>query len=248
MAAGSLILESMETTKGGRSTGRRVLVVDDEAMVLEVVGRYLERDGFEVETAADGHTALALAGEWAPDIIVLDLMLPGVDGLEVCRTLRKRSDVPIVMVTARSEETERVVGLELGADDYVVKPFSPRELVARIKAILRRVPAAGAADDVGKAMRFDGLVIHPSTRRVEVDGRPVDLTAREFDLLAFLASHPGQVFTRDQLMDDVWDYTFAGDASTVTVHIRRVREKVEADPKRPRFIKTVWGVGYKFEP
>lgn len=227
---------------------RRVLVVDDEPMVLEVVERYLKREGFEVQTAGDGDKALVLAGTWGPDLIVLDLMLPGTDGLEVCRALRKQSSTPIIMVTARGEETDRVVGLELGADDYVVKPFSPRELVARIKAVLRRSQGGDAPASAGKALRFHGLSIHPETRRVEVGGNPVELTAREFDLLSFLASHPGQVFTREQLMNDVWDYTFAGDSSTVTVHIRRVREKIEADPMRPRFIKTVWGVGYKFEP
>lgn len=224
---------------------QRVLVVDDEPMVVEVVERYLKRDGFEVATAGDGDKALALAGTWGPDLVVLDLMLPGTDGLEVCRALRRQSTIPVIMVTARGEETDRVVGLELGADDYVVKPFSPRELVARIKAVLRR--SAEAPRPAGSGLRFNGLSIEPETRRVEVGGTPVELTAREFDLLCFLASRPGQVFSREQLMNDVWDYTFAGDPSTVTVHIRRLREKIEPEPMRPRFIKTVWGVGYKFE-
>ncbi len=226
---------------------QRVLVVDDEPMVVEVVERYLKRDGFEVATAGDGDKALALASTWVPDLVVLDLMLPGTDGLEVCRALRRQSTVPVIMVTARGEETDRVVGLELGADDYVVKPFSPRELVARIKAVLRRSAAAEAPRPAGKRLRFSGLSIEPETRRVEAGGTPVELTAREFDLLCFLASRPGQVFSREQLMNDVWDYTFAGDPSTVTVHIRRLREKIEPEPMRPRFIKTVWGVGYKFE-
>ena len=225
----------------------KVLVVDDEPMVAEVVGRYLRLEGYEVETADDGEKALHLAREWAPDLVVLDLMLPGIDGLEVCRTLRQEGKVPIVMLTARGEETDRIVGLELGADDYVVKPFSPRELVARIKAVLRRSTAEAASPASAGALHFRDLSINPRTRVVEARGDQVQLTAKEFDLLYYLAAHPGQVFTREQLMNDVWDYTYAADASTVTVHVRRLREKIEADPVRPRFIKTVWGVGYKFE-
>ncbi len=225
----------------------RVLVADDEPMVTEVVERYLARDGFEVATTGDGSEALSLAHSWSPDLVVLDLMLPGLDGLEVCRQLRKEGSMPIVMLTARGEETDRIVGLELGADDYVVKPFSPRELVARIKAVLRRTAAEGRPASAGEALRLSGVVINPKTRQTEVNSQPVALTAKEFDLLYYLASHPGQVFTREQLMNDVWDYTFAGDASTVTVHIRRLREKIEPDPMRPRYVKTVWGVGYKFE-
>ena len=224
----------------------RVLVVDDQPTVTEVVERYLLREGYDVSIAADGAEALRLAGEWAPDLVVLDLMLPIVDGLEVCRRLRKETQVPIIMLTARGEETDRVVGLEMGADDYVVKPFSPRELVARVKSVLRRT-AAGPVQAPGGALRFQGMVISPQTRAVTVDGGDVRLTAKEFDLLLFMATCSGQVFTRAQLMDQVWDYTYAGDASTVTVHVRRLREKVEADPMKPRFIKTVWGVGYKFE-
>jgi DNA-binding response OmpR family regulator len=226
----------------------RVLVVDDEPIVTEGVERYLSREGFDVTTAADGEQALALARTWSPDIVLLDLMLPGIDGLEVCRTLQKESDVSIIMLTARGEETDRIVGLEVGADDYVVKPFSLRELVARVKAVLRRTNREPAPPTAGDALRYNGLTINPRTRAVETDGRQPSLSAKEFDLLYFLAAHPGQVFTREQLMNDVWDYTFAGDSSTVTVHIRRVREKIESDPMRPRFIKTVWGVGYKFEP
>jgi DNA-binding response OmpR family regulator len=224
----------------------RILVVDDEPMVTEVVERYLLRDGFEVTTAADGDKALALAQTWGPDLVVLDLMLPGKDGLEVCRTIRRESRVPIIMLTARGEEADRIVGLEIGADDYIVKPFSPRELVARIKAVLRR---SANTEDAATAdlLRVQGLVINPRTRGVELNGTAAALTAKEFDLLYFLASHPSQVFTREQLMNQVWDYTFAGDSSTVTVHVRRLREKIEPDPLRPRYIKTVWGVGYKFE-
>ncbi|MFQ6028084.1 MAG: response regulator [Dehalococcoidia bacterium] len=224
----------------------RVLVVDDERVVSEVVEQYLRREGFEVALATDGAEALRLAQEWAPNLVVLDLMLPVVDGLEVCRQLRQASQVPIIMLTARGEETDRVVGLELGADDYVVKPFSPRELVARVKTVLRRM-AAGVAQAPGGTLRFEALTINPQTRRVTLQDDDVRLTAKEFDLLFHLASSPGQVFTRDQLMDQVWDYTYAGDASTVTVHIRRLREKVESDAMKPRYIKTVWGVGYKFE-
>lgn len=225
----------------------KVLVVDDEHVVTEVLEQYLRRDDFEVATADDGEKALRLAREWGPDLIVLDLMLPKVDGLEICRTLRKESRVPIVMLTARGETTDRIVGLEIGADDYVVKPFSPGELVARIKAVLRRTATPANFASSGEVVRFPDFSLNPQTRIVEVRGKRVELTAKEFDLLYFLASHPGQVFTRDQLMNDVWDYTYAGDASTITVHIRRLREKLEPDPARPRFLKTVWGVGYKFE-
>ncbi|MGE0058247.1 MAG: response regulator [Dehalococcoidia bacterium] len=225
----------------------RILVVDDEPVVTEVVERYLVIEGFDVSTCADGDTALALARSWKPNLIVLDWMLPSRDGFEVCRILRQDSEVPIVMLTARGEEADRIIGLEIGADDYLVKPFSPRELVARIKAVLRRSSSERQARLAEEELRFAGLHISPRTRRVEVGGEGAVLTAKEFDLLLYLATHPGQVFTRDQLMDDVWDYTFAGDSSTVTVHVRRLREKIEPDPMRPQFIKTVWGVGYKFE-
>jgi two-component system response regulator ResD len=224
----------------------RVLVVDDEPVVTEVVERYLLRDGFVVNTTDDGAKALVLARSWAPDLVVLDLMLPRIDGLEVCRALRREGSIPIVMLTARGEEAERIVGLELGADDYVVKPFSPRELVARIKAVLRRSMAERPHDDGRDSLRIGELQINPKTRTAEINGAVAPLTAKEFDLLHFLASHPGQVFSRDQIMNDVWDYTFSGDAATVTVHIRRLREKIEADPMRPRYLKTVWGIGYKF--
>ena len=223
----------------------RILVADDEPVVTEVVERYLRLEGHEVLVAADGAKALDVARDWVPDLVVLDLMLPIVDGLEVCRRLRTDSLVPIVMLTAKGDETDRIVGLELGADDYVTKPFSPRELVARIRSVLRRTSDVPRA--VGGTLRFNGLIIDPARRRVAVDGDESPLTAKEFDLLLFLASHPGQPFTRQQLMDKAWDFTYAADASTITVHIRRLREKIEADPVRPRHIKTVWGVGYKFE-
>ncbi len=227
----------------------KILVVDDESMVREVVERYLIRDGYSVRGAADGSSALRLIGEEVPDLVVLDLMLPEVDGLEVCRRVRAEGNVPIIMLTAKGEETDRIVGLSVGADDYVVKPFSPSELVARVKAVLRRTQAPVAAPRPGQAaLRFDDLEIDPRTRGVALRGRPVELTRTEFDLLAFLASSPNQVFTRDQLLNQVWDYEFPGDPSTVTVHMRRLREKVEENPMRPRHLKTVWGVGYKFEP
>lgn len=223
-----------------------VLIVEDEPMVAEVVERYLRRDGYEVRTVRDGHAALADFERARPDLIVLDLMLPGVDGREVCRRIRSRAQTPIIMLTARSEEIDKLVGLELGADDYVTKPFSPRELVARVKAVLRR--AAGQTQADGEWLVFDGLRLNERTRSVENDRGPVTLTAREFDLLHYLCSQPGYVFSRAQLLDAVWDYDFAGDPSTVTVHMRRLRGKVEIDPSRPRHLKTVWGVGYKFEP
>ena len=224
----------------------RILVVDDERVVTEVVERYLLQEDFEVCLAADGHQALESARNWHPDLVVLDLMLPGMDGLEVCRNIRKESSMPIIMLTAKGDETDRIVGLELGADDYVVKPFSPRELVARIKTVLRR-SQSGPSPAMGGVLRFEGCTIDPGSRSVLNDSGPVQLTGKEFDLLFFLASNPGQVFTREQLMDQVWDFTYAGDISTVTVHIRRLRKKLEADPVKPRYIKTVWGVGYKFE-
>ncbi len=226
----------------------RVLVVDDEPVVTEVVQRYLAREGYDVVTAADGEAALNVAREWTPHLIVLDLMLPKVDGLEVCRSVRKSSKVPIVMLTARGEEVDRILGLEIGADDYVVKPFSPRELVARVKAVLRRSEAGANEDDApGDSVAFEGLTVNPRKRTVEANGKPVALTAKEFDLLHHLLLHPGAVFTREQLMTEVWEYAYAGDSSTVTVHMRRLREKIEQDPAKPKWLKTVWGVGYKFE-
>lgn len=221
-------------------------MVEDEPMVAEVVERYLHREGFDVDVVQDGREALTAVDEKSPDLIVLDIMLPGVDGIEICRHVRARSAIPIIMLTARGEEVDRLLGLGLGADDYVVKPFSPRELVARVKAVLRR--AGNQAQVDGDSLRFDDLRINGRTRTVEDLRGSINLTAREFDLLFHLAKHPGQVFTRDQLMDAVWDYEFPGDSSTVTVHMRRLRAKVEPDPTRPRYLKTVWGVGYKFDP
>lgn len=224
----------------------RILVVDDERVVTEVVERYLKLEGYDVAIAGDGAEALKAAQEFKPDLVVLDLMLPILDGLEVCRILRKDTDLPIIMLTARGDETDRIVGLEMGADDYMVKPFSPRELVARVKSVLRRAQS-GPGSSTGSALKHGSLTINPDTREVTDGPRQITLTAKEFDLVFFLASHPNRVFTRTQLMDQVWDYTYAADYSTVTVHIRRLRAKLEADPLKPRYIKTVWGVGYKFE-
>jgi len=225
-----------------------VLIVDDEPIVREVVERYLRQDGFQVETAADGDEALRRFAAARPDLVVLDLMLPGPDGLEVCRRMRADSNVPIIMLTARGDETDTIIGLGVGADDYVSKPFSPRELVARIKAVLRRTTGEHLVASGADPLRFGDLTIRPDRRQVELNGQSVELTAREFDLLAFLAGNPSHVFTRDELLDKVWDWAYASDGGTVTVHIRRLRQKIEVDPERPRHVKTVWGVGYKFEP
>ena len=227
------------------SNSKSILVVEDEQTIREVVRRYLERDGFDVREAANGHAALDAIEDEPPDLIVLDLMLPGVDGLTLTRQLRQRSNIPIVMLTAKGETLDRIHGLELGADDYIVKPFSPQELVARIRAVLRR--AGDALPPPAQALEFDDLRIDPVTRAVAANGAEVTLTAKEFDLLWFFACHPKQVFTRAQLLDNVWGYEFYGDASTVTVNIRRLREKIERDPSQPRRLLTVWGVGYKFE-
>jgi two-component system response regulator ResD len=230
-------------------TGEHILVVDDEPSIVEVVALYLERESYRVTVAGDGEAALDAVRRERPDLIVLDLMLPKVDGLAITRKLRGDNDVPIpiIMLTAKREEMDRIIGLELGADDYVVKPFSPRELVSRVKAVLRRVTAAQTLGQQS-TLTFGPLVIDPRNHSVTVSGQECDLTAREFDLLYFLACHPRQVFTRAQLLDQVWGYEYYGDASTVTVHVRRLREKIEEDPSQPRWVQTVWGVGYRFEP
>ena len=224
----------------------KILVVDDEPNIREVVGLYLRQDGHAVVVAADGEEGLRLYRQARPDLVVLDLMLPGLSGLEVCRRIQGERRVPLIMLTAKGEEEDRIVGLGVGADDYVVKPFSSRELVARVAAVLRRVNEASAGPANGEVLSFGELQIDPNTRIVTVQGDPVTLTAREFDLLHHMASSPGRVFTRDQLMESVWGYTFAAETSTVTVHVRRLREKVEAYPAHPRRLLTVWGVGYRF--
>lgn len=234
------------TGSAGNKQMPTILVVEDEAIVSEVVSDYLRRDGFQVVTAADGLEAMEKFCSARPDLVLLDLMLPSIDGLEVCRRIRLQSNVPIIMVTAKTEETDTIIGLGVGADDYVAKPFGPKELVARVKAVLRR--ASAPPPIAGDPLSFGQLVIRTDRRQVEVSGKPVDLTAREFDLLEFLAKHPGQVFSRDELLDKVWDWAYVSDGGTVTVHIRRLRQKIEPDAERPRYLKTVWGAGYKFDP
>lgn len=229
----------------GHSKGL-VLVVDDEPTISEIVSRYLEREGYEAHTADDGHQALAAVDRLHPDLVVLDLMMPGIDGLEVLRRLREHPGhgAAVILLTAKGEESDRIIGLRLGADDYVVKPFSPAELMARVDAVLRRLDTVPAPAGV---LEFEGLLIDPGARRVTVDGEEVPLTQREHDLLTFLATHPGQVFSREQLMDHVWRYSFYTDTSTVTVHIRRLRAKLERDDADPQWIRTVWGAGYRFD-
>jgi DNA-binding response OmpR family regulator len=219
-----------------------VLVVDDEPIVREVVVRYLERGGYATLEADDGARARDLLERQAPDLVVLDVMLPGTDGLELCRWIRTRSELPVIMLTARGEEADRIVGLELGADDYVTKPFSPRELAARVRTVLRR---SAPHDDERLRLGFGDVELDSSTREVRKAGTELKLTAKEFDLLWFLASHPRRVFGRDQLMSRVWGYEAALDTGTVTVHVRRLREKIEDDPSHPRHLQTVWGVGYR---
>jgi two-component system, OmpR family, response regulator ResD len=223
---------------------RTILVVDDEPTISQVVAGYLRRDGFHTVTAADGPAAVEAAREHRPDLVVLDLMLPGFDGLQAMARMRQDRHVPVILLTARGEESDRVVGLKLGADDYVVKPFSPAELVARVHAVLRRVSREDDAGDE-QPIAFGDVVVDARERTVVVAGAPVELTAKEFDLLLHLARHLGQVHTRDQLMEAVWRYPFYSDTATVTVHVRRVRQKIERDPLNPEHLVTVWGVGYK---
>jgi two-component system response regulator ResD len=228
---------------GGMST---ILVVDDEPIVRDVVVRYLRRDGFATLEAGTGEEALTVLERETPALVVLDVMLPGTDGLELCRRIRASSDLPIVLLTARGDEADRIVGLELGADDYVTKPFSPRELSVRVRNLLRRASPVRA--DGSETIRFGSVEVDGAAREVRRDGEPLKLTLKEFDLLWFLVSHPRHVFSRDQLMDRVWRYTSALDTGTITVHIRRLREKIEEAPSHPRHLETVWGVGYRFTP
>ncbi|MGD2059282.1 MAG: response regulator transcription factor [Acidimicrobiia bacterium] len=227
-------------------SGNSVLVVDDEPMVREVVSAYLIRDGFSVTEIGDGQEALEHMSEQPTDLIILDIMLPGTDGLAVLSHVRARTDTPVILLSARGEEVDRVLGLELGADDYVVKPFSPRELATRVRTVLRRT---SHTQHRGKRLAFDNLTIDPRLREVQISGRAVDLTPKEFDLLFFLASSPRQVFSRGQILDHVWNSgSDWQDPSTVTVHIRRLRQRIEDDPGSPQRLVTVWGVGYRFEP
>jgi DNA-binding response OmpR family regulator len=225
----------------------KVLVVDDDPNVREVVTRYLEREGYRVEQSADGADALKRALEEPPELVVLDLMLPSMDGLEVCRRLRMEAPVPVIMLTARDEEGDRIAGLELGADDYVAKPFSPRELTARVKAVLRRTsgPLAPARPEEPALLAGD-VQVDTEAHVATVSGEPIALTVREYDLLVHLMRHPRRAFRREELLSEVWGFEY-GDASTVTVHVRRLREKIEKDPSDPRHICTVWGYGYRFE-
>ncbi|MEU3984839.1 response regulator transcription factor [Streptomyces sp. NPDC026672] len=232
----------MEQQADERAPAARVLVVDDDPTVAEVVAGYLDRAGYAVDRAEDGPAALARAAAHRPDLVVLDLMLPGMDGLEVCRRLRHHGPVPVIMLTARGDEDDRVLGLEVGADDYVTKPFSPRELVLRVESVLRRTLPRTDVRPLAAA----GLTLDPAARRALKNGGELALTIREFDLLAYFLRHPGRVHSRQDLMREVWGWDF-GDLSTVTVHVRRLRGKVEDDPARPRLIQTVWGVGYRFE-
>jgi DNA-binding response OmpR family regulator len=231
----------------GVDQGMRVLIVDDEPMVRDVLARYLTRSGFIADSAGDGEAAIEAFDASRPDLVLLDLMLPRVDGFSVFRSIRARAPTPVIMLTARKEETERIAGLELGADDYVAKPFSPREVVARVQAVLRR---QSAQDKPGEeeSLVFDDLELDGASREVRVRGRVISLTPKEFDLLYVMASRPRTVLTRSELLDELWDLAFEGDPSTVTVHIRRLREKIEIDPSNPKRLVTVWGVGYRFEP
>jgi two-component system, OmpR family, phosphate regulon response regulator PhoB len=228
------------------ATGGKVLVVDDDEAVRVLLTRYLEMEGFTVEQVADGGGALAAIAASKPDLVLLDLMLPAQDGLDILTHLRRDSAVPVILLTARGSEADRILGLKLGADDYVVKPFSPGELTARITSVLRRTRGGGATQSL---LQFDGLTLDPGTREVSVGGLMVTTTAREFDLLAFLAASPRQVFTRQQLLANVWESSEEWqDPDTVTEHVRRIRRRIEPDPNRPRWIKTVRGVGYRFDP
>lgn len=233
--------------EGNGSSKGLILLVDDDQNVIDVVERYLHREGFDVISETSGPSALDLARSSKPDLVVLDLMLPGMDGLELCRTLRDTSSVPIVMLTAKGDEQDRVLGLELGADDYVSKPFSPRELMLRIDAILRRARGEYRADQQDGVVTLGRVSLDLKARTASVEGGAVALTPLEFDLLAQLVRNAGRVFTRDELLQSVWGFTF-GDTSTVTVHIRRLREKIESDPSSPKHLVTVWGVGYRFDP
>lgn len=242
----------------------RIVVADDESNITDVCRRYLEREGYEVWVAADGEEALALWREHKPDLMVLDYMMPKRDGLQVCDDVRRTTDTPIIMLTARGEEADRLLGLTMGADDYMTKPFSPRELVLRVRNILRRSGTGGSPNAMlsinepaaiisigtggnSSQISFEGLSIYEEERRVVVQGREVELTVKEFDLLHLMATYPGKVFSRNQLLNAIWDIAYEGDTSTVTVHVRRLREKLEPNPSDPIWIKTVWGIGYKLE-
>lgn len=221
----------------------KILVVDDEPHIVELIAYHLEREGFTVATAADGPDALDKVGEERPDLVLLDVMLPGLDGFSVCQRIRRQHDVPIILLTAKTAEDDRVFGLEVGADDYITKPFGHRELLARVKAVLRR---ARGYSRPGEVLRRGPLVIDTERRLAALDGEPLELTLKEFDLLHLLASHPGRAFSRDELLRDVWGYDYVGTTRTVDVHVQRLRQKLGDDPAAPRFIQTVHGIGYRF--
>lgn len=227
-------------------TAQRILIVDDEETIREVVRRYLEREGYSVKEAADGFEALELIRSISPDLIILDLMLPGIDGLSLTQHIRQDRQIPILMLTAKGEANDRIRGLDIGADDYMAKPFSPQEVVSRVRAILRRTKKE-TETGIGRALIFGDLTIDPASRMVSIEGDAVTLTAKEFDLIYFFARNPKQVFSRLQLLEHVWGDELYTDPSTVTVHIRRLREKIESDPSKPKYLLTVWGIGYKFE-
>jgi len=227
---------------------KTILVVEDEASIAEVISLYLKRAGFNVLIASDGRQAMNTFDRQQPDFVILDLMLPEVDGLSLTRWLRDRSDLPIIMLTARREEIDRITGLEMGADDYVIKPFSPQELVSRVRAVMRRLGREQDVVENERTLSFENLSVDPRSRVVTVKSAPIELTAKEFDMLYLLARHPKQVFTREQLLERIWGGAQYIDPGTVTVHVRRLREKIEDDPSKPMRLLTVWGVGYKFEP
>lgn len=228
---------------------RRILIADDDEPTRRLLAESLEEEGYQVQVAADGRQALDTASSFLPDLVLLDVKMPEIDGLEVARRLHAKSNVPIIMLSALVEDIDRVAGLSAGSDDYITKPVRPRELLLRMQSLLRRSEASEAADPPLEGdLRYDDLVIRPRLHIVERDGIPIDLSANEFDLLYFLASHPRQVFTRQQLLDHVWHYEYFGDSNTVTVHMSRLRKKVEPDPANPRHLRTVWSVGYKFVP
>ncbi|PFA70345.1 DNA-binding response regulator [Bacillus sp. AFS015802] len=225
---------------------KKVLLVDDEENIVDVCARYLVREGYEVMEAFNGKEALERYESFQPDIVILDIMMPEMDGWQVAEKIREDHDIPIIMLTALGQEKDRIYGLTIGADDYVTKPFSPRELLLRVKNVLRRTHSAPAGKDP-EVLEWEGLIIDPHKRKVIAEGQEVDMTVKEFELLSLLAQHPSQVFSKSQLIETLWGYEYFGDANTINVHIRRLREKIEVDPSAPKWIKTVWGIGYKFE-
>ncbi|WP_299743497.1 response regulator transcription factor [Rossellomorea sp. y25] len=225
----------------------KVLLVDDEENIVDVCARYLMRDGYEVSTASNGIEAIQRYHTFQPDIVILDIMMPEMDGWQAAEKIREDSDTPIIMLTALGQEKDRIYGLTIGADDYVTKPFSPRELLLRVKNVLRRTNSTPKREAQREVLKWKDLLIDRDKRKVVAAGKEIDMTVKEFDLLTLLAEHPSQVFSKSQLLETLWGYEYLGDANTINVHIRRLREKIEEDPSEPQWIKTVWGIGYKFE-